>query len=246
MERFRFTKAGRRNSPHRSKGLSEGGPRMLSHQEVRGFYDRFGSKQDWQRFYEDIATEALFENAELSKAEAVVEFGCGTGRFAEKLLEKHLPLKAEYIGVDISETMVALARKRLHRFGPRAQVLRSDGSLHLPFEPGTFDRFVANYVLDLLTLDDDRTLLQEAWRVLTESGIIGLVSLTHGFTPASRVVERIWSAVHAVRPMLVGGCRPTSLLKIVMEPDWRLRYHGRFTRLGVPSETVVAEKSVVL
>jgi ubiquinone/menaquinone biosynthesis C-methylase UbiE len=245
MERFRPAEAGRESSPNWSKGLSKVGERMLSHQEARGFYDRFGSKQDWQRFYEDVATEALIEKGEFTKANAVMEFGCGTGRFAERLLDKHLPLKAKYIGVDISETMVMLARKRLHRFGPRAEALLSDGSPHLNFEAETFDRFVANYVLDLLTIDDSRALLQEAWRLLREGGIIGLVSLTHGFTPASRVVERLWIAIHAIRPMLVGGCRPTSLLELVTEPEWRVRYRGRFSRFGVPSEAVVAEKLVM-
>jgi ubiquinone/menaquinone biosynthesis C-methylase UbiE len=242
MERFKSARAGWLKSPNRSKGLSKAGKRMLSHQEARRFYDRFGSKQDWQHFYEDVATKALIENGEFNKANAVMEFGCGTGRFAERLLEKHLPLEAKYIGVDISETMAVLARKRLHRFSPRAEVLRSDGSLRLNFEAEAFDRFVANYVLDLLTVDDSRVLLREAWRVLPEGGIIGLVSLTHGFTSASRVVERIWSAIHAIRPMLVGGCRPISLPELVTEPEWRVRYHGRFSSFGVPSEAVVAEK----
>jgi ubiquinone/menaquinone biosynthesis C-methylase UbiE len=152
MPRFRTTKAGWENSPNWSKGLSEVGKRMSSHQEVKGFYDRFGCKQDWQRFYEDVATEALIDNGEFNKANAVMEFGCGKGRFAENLLEKHLRLKAKYIGVDISKTMVVLARKRLHRFGFRADVHLSDGSAKLNFEAETFDRFVADYVLDLLTL----------------------------------------------------------------------------------------------
>jgi ubiquinone/menaquinone biosynthesis C-methylase UbiE len=214
----------------------------LSHQEAKRFYDRFGKKQDWQRFYEDVATEALIENGEFSKANAVMEFGCGTGRFAERLLEKHLPPKAKYIGVDVSETMVALARKRLNRYGPRVEVQLSDGSPHLDFGAAAFDRVVANYVLDLLTMEDSRAVLQQAWRLLHEGGLVGLVSLTHGFTPASRVMERIWVAIHRVRPMLVGGCRPISLLELTTEPKWRVCYHGRFSSFGVPSEAVVAAK----
>ncbi|RMD62955.1 class I SAM-dependent methyltransferase, partial [Candidatus Parcubacteria bacterium] len=50
---------------------------MLSYQQAKAFYDRLGKKQDWQRFYEDVATAALLRNGEFDKASAVLEFGCG-------------------------------------------------------------------------------------------------------------------------------------------------------------------------
>lgn len=215
---------------------------MLSHGQARAFYDRFGKKQDWQSLYEDAATAALLRNGVFDKASAVLEFGCGTGRFAERLLEEYLPERARYVGVDISKTMVALAKRRLVRFGARAVVYLTDGSPCLDFGTATFDRFVSNYVLDLLTFEDIRTVLQEAWRVLTEGGLLGLTSLTHGFTPISRVVTSIWMKIHAFRPTLVGGCRPINFLEFVTGPLWRVRYEGKFSSYGVPSEVLVAEK----
>ena len=217
-------------------------PPMFSCQQAKAFYDRFGRKQDWQSFYEDVATEALIRNGEFDKAIAVFEFGCGTGRFAERLLERYLPPNGRYFGVDISRTMVALAKERLVHFGPRAEVHLTDGSPQLDCEKSSFDRFVSNYVLDLLSLEDIRAVLQEAWRVLSEGGLLGLVSLTHGFTPISRVVESIWIAVHAIKPALVGGCRPINLSGLVSAPSWKIRYDRRFSSYGVPSEILVAEK----
>jgi ubiquinone/menaquinone biosynthesis C-methylase UbiE len=215
---------------------------MLSYQQAKKFYDRFGKKQDWQSFYEDVATEALIRNGEFDKASGVLEFGCGTGRFGERLLDGHLPAHARYVGVDISDTMVALTKERLVRFGLRAEVYLADGSPQLDFGTATFDRFVSNYVLDLLTFEDIWTVLQEAWRVLSADGLLGLTSLTHGFTSLSRVVERIWTAIHAIRPTLVGGCRPISLSELVTEPRWKIRYDDKFSNYGVPSEVLVAEK----
>jgi SAM-dependent methyltransferase len=215
---------------------------MLSHQQAKAFYDRFGRKQDWQAFYEDVTTEALIRNGQFENAKAVFEFGCGTGRFAERLLGGCLPAHARYVGVDISETMVALAKERLARFGSRAEARLTDGSPPLSFPTGEFDRFISNYVFDLLEVEDIRKVLQVAWRILSEDGLLGLASLTHGFTPVSRAVEGAWTLVYAIRPGLLGGCRPINLLEFVTEPNWRIRYASRFSRYGMATETVVADK----
>jgi ubiquinone/menaquinone biosynthesis C-methylase UbiE len=217
-------------------------PRILSYRQAKAFYDRFGKKQDWQSFYEDVATEALIRNGQFDRANSVLELGCGTGRFAERLLEKHLPANASYIGVDISETMVALAEERLARFGSRAQLHLTEGSPRLDFESGAFDRFVSNYVFDLLRSEDIGAVLEEARRVLSEGGLLGLASLTHGFTCVSRIVEGIWTTIYAIRPTFVGGCRPISLSEVVTEPNWRVRYDDKFSSYGVPSEVLVAQK----
>lgn len=216
--------------------------RILSYRQAKAFYNRFGKKQNWQRFYEAVATEALIQNGQFDRASSVLELGCGTGRFAERLLEKHLPANARYIGIDITEAMVALAKERLVRFGARAEVHLTEGSPQLDFERNAFDRFVSNYVLNLLGFGDIQAVLQEAWRVLSEGGVLGLASLTDGFTCVSRVVESIWMAVYAIRPTLVGGCRPINLSELATEPSWRIRYDAKFSSYGVPSEVVVAEK----
>ena len=138
--------------------------------------------------------------------------------------------------------MVALAKERLVRFGPRAEVILIDGSPQLAFQTGAFDRFVSNYVLDLLQFEDICTVVQ-AWRILSQGGLLGVASLTHGFTFISRVVESIWMAIHAIRPTLVGGCRPIDLFSLVAEPGWKIRYGDRFISYGLPSEVLRRKES---
>ena len=111
----------------------------LTHAQAWAFYDRFGSRQDLQRLYEDAALERLLANATLRQAHAVGEFGCGTGRLAERMLDELLPLDATYLGYDVSLTMIELARARLARFGPRACVAQTDGSPALPLADSTCD-----------------------------------------------------------------------------------------------------------
>ena len=216
---------------------------MLSHEEAQAFYDRFGSKQDWQRFYEDRATTDLIDHASFEDAQSVFEFGCGTGRFAATLLAHHLPPTARYLAVDISSTMVALAQKRLGHFGLRVDVRLTTGDTKLDAASHHFDRFLSTYVLDLLSTDDIRALIAEARRVLSPGGLLGFVSLTHGCTMTSQLVEKVLVALHSLRPSLVAGCRPISLLPFLDNPAWHIRHQRQITRFGVPSEVVVVEKA---
>lgn len=214
----------------------------LSHDEARAFYDRFGTKQDWQRFYEDRAIVDLIEHAGLDQAQWVVEFGCGTGRLAEILLAQYLPPTSHYTALDISGTMVALAQKRLARFGPRVEVHLTHGDMKLDLDAGAYDRFLATYVLDLLAESDIRALLAEAHRVLMPGGMLGVVSLTHGSGFVSRLVEKAWMAVYSIRPGWVGGCRPTSLTSFIKNEDWQMLHQAHIVQCALASEVVIAAR----
>jgi SAM-dependent methyltransferase len=216
--------------------------RTLSHGEARAFYDRMGAKQDTQSFYEDEATRDLVAHGRFGESRAVVEFGCGTGRFAQGLLEQHTPATATYLGVDVSPRMVEIARGRLARFGARASVQLGDGEPHIDATDGSCDRFVSNYVLDLLSEEDAAAVVHEAARILPTGGLLCLVSLTFGFTRLSRFVERTWRGIHSFRPSLVGGCRPIELLRFIPEAHWEVRHRRCLASFGVPSEVVVAER----
>lgn len=215
--------------------------RTLSHDEARRFYDRFGARQDSQHFYEGPAVEDLCTHARFGEAHSVVELGCGTGRFAAELLERRLPPEARYLGLDVSETMVALARERTARFGERAEIRRTDGAPTIPGADGSFDRVVSTYVLDLLAEADIRAALAEARRVLcADGGLLCLAGLGPGATSVSRLVAALWSRVHRLRPQLVGGCRPLEVLSFLSEAEWEVRHHRLLAPYGIPSEVVVA------
>ena len=59
---------------------------VLTRSQAQTFYDRFGRKQDAQAFYEDGALDDLIDHAAFEQVEKVFELGCGTGRFASRLL----------------------------------------------------------------------------------------------------------------------------------------------------------------
>jgi len=216
--------------------------RTLSHAEARRFYDAFGARQDRQGFYEEPALADLLEHLDLGRARSIAELGCGTGRLAARILAERAPPGCRYLGVDLSATMVGLARERLAPFGDRAEVRQGDGPPRIDAGDAGFDRFLATYVLDLLGGDDIRTALAEAHRLLEPGGLLGVAGLARGEGPLSRAVSALWSGVQRVRPAWVGGCRPLDVASRLEAPAWRLRHRRVVAPWGIPSEIVVAER----
>lgn len=207
--------------------------------QARAFYDRFGRKQDWQRFYEDPAIGLLIEHAAFNQAHRIFEFGCGTGRFAQRLLREVAPTDCSYVGMDVSATMVNIARQRLEPWSGRADVRLSDGSVRMEEPDRSVDRFVSNYVFDLLGPEQINRVLTQAHRVLVPEGLLGLVSLTHGRGRFAHVVSETWQRIHSLSPVLVGGCRPLDLIEFLGAP-WRIRYVDSVTTFGLTSQVLVA------
>lgn len=213
---------------------------MLSREQVRGFYDRLEAKQDSLGFYEAAAINDLIAHAELKQAEVVFEFGCGTGRFAQLILEQFLSKQAVYYGIDLSATMVQLSKARLAAFGDRVRLKHTDGSVNVDLASTSVDKFISNYVVDLLPSEEISQVIAEAHRVLTPGGYLCLVSLTHGTTRVSRLVSWAWAQIHALWPVLVGGCRPIDLLTYLSDDDWQVVYNNVVVAFGIPSEIVIA------
>jgi SAM-dependent methyltransferase len=126
--------------------------------------NRFRDKaQEFDDLYEDerflvrLLRPGLFRRRELavetvrSLAEPdVLDVGCGSGRIGELVLEAGT---ARYLGVDFSEPMIELSRRRLERFGPQVELVCGD-FLEVPIE-GRFDVVLALGLFDYLP-DADR------------------------------------------------------------------------------------------
>jgi len=217
--------------------------RTLSHEEAKAFYDWLGARQDSQGIYEDAALTELVTQGEFHKAQAIFEFGCGTGRFADRLLSGHLASNCRYTAVDISTTMVRLAQERLSRWGRRVEITQSSGSMIVDAQDSSFDRFLILYVLDLLSEQDIRDLLAEAHRVLEPNGLLCTVALTHGESMPARITARVWCWLFRLHPKLVGGCRPILVKGFLRDPAWSLRHYKLVTRFWISSEVLVAARN---
>jgi ubiquinone/menaquinone biosynthesis C-methylase UbiE len=105
------------------------------------------------------------------RAQRVLDVGCGTGRFASLLVERHA---ARVWGVDPSPEMLAVARGR----APRGLGLKLGRAEELPFKDEWFDRAVMWLSAHLV---DRPRAFAEVRRVLTPGGllVVGTFDPTH-------------------------------------------------------------------
>jgi SAM-dependent methyltransferase len=211
---------------------------ILSHQQARQAYDRIGLIQDLQWFYEDPATEQLKQYGDFANASSVFEFGCGTGRFARSLFRDYLPDAARYRGVDVSPRMVALARKRLDPWEDRAELVLSEGGPPTGESTAAYDRFISNFVFDLLSDGDTRTVLAEAARMLRPGGLLCLSGLSTAVEPMPKIVPPLAAWIHDRVPALLGGCRPVDLASYLGD-EWECLHYQARAAFGIPSEAMV-------
>ena len=99
--------------------------------------NRFRSKaRQFDDLYEDerllvrLLRPGLFRRRQLAldtvssyQAPRVLDVGCGSGRIGELVLDAGTP---DYVGIDFSEPMIALASERLARFENRVELVTGD------------------------------------------------------------------------------------------------------------------------
>ena len=216
--------------------------RFITHEQARRFYDRIGRGQDARPLSERRALDALAEQGDFGRATAVVEFGCGTGRFGARLLRERLPGDATYLGLDVSPHMVDLARAAVAPWAGRSRIELTDGVIRLPIPDESADRVVSTYVLDLLSPADVTAFVAEARRVLRPGGRLAIASLSPGRTVPARLVTRLWQAVWSLNPALLGGCRPLRLGGLFDPREWVILSSFPVTDLFLSSDVVLATR----
>jgi ubiquinone/menaquinone biosynthesis C-methylase UbiE len=97
----------------------------------------------------------------------VLDLGCGTGTLARQLAEADPSLRV--LGIDSDEEVLALARKKVARFGERVRFSKSLADA-LPVEDASVDVVIASLLLHHLASAAKLDALREAHRVLTPAG----------------------------------------------------------------------------
>jgi demethylmenaquinone methyltransferase/2-methoxy-6-polyprenyl-1,4-benzoquinol methylase len=143
-------------------------------------------------------------------------------------------------GVDISDRMLQITRKRLKKAGliDRVELFNRDAS-RLPFNNETFDAVFMSFTLELFDTPEIPQLLNEVRRVLKVKGRLGVTSLSK--SKGNSLPIRIYEWIHRKWPKHV-DCRPIYLEKALCEAGYIVQKSETHKLLLLPLEIVVATK----
>jgi ABC-2 type transport system ATP-binding protein len=155
------------------------------------YWSRFADSFDTDQEY--VVGKALLDEIDrelqgLPDLGAVVEFGCGAGRFTPTIASK----ASSMVATDLSDSLLAAARTRL---GDRSGItFQKQDCTATSFSPGAFDAvFMANL---LHVIESPERALEECHRILGSGGRLVVVSYTGHGTP---LWERIKLVVRFLR-----------------------------------------------
>lgn len=96
----------------------------------------------------------------------VLELGIGPGRIAVEVVKRDV----KYTGIDISDTMINISKKRLGDI-ENTHIFKRDIATGLPFKNNLFDLVYSIRVLKYLNIKDIEKVLHEINRILDDNGI---------------------------------------------------------------------------
>ena len=134
---------------------------------MRAPYDKQAHRYDqrWRRY---ITQTLGFLKASIffRSTDKILDVGCGTGEFERLILSEHP--EQQMIGIDISENMLELARKKCSPY-PKVTFLKA-GAAALPFPDFSFDLVLSANALHYF--DEPDASLAEMRRVLIPGGSV--------------------------------------------------------------------------
>ena len=161
---------------------------MASAETNRGFIPAMGQGRDWLRpIYDPLTTlfgmrrvrRTLLEQAALSSPSRVLDVGCGTGRLAVLIKQRHPNVDVVALDPDARALAKGLRKAR-----------QADVSIHfdrgfadaLPYPDGSFDRVFSSAMFHHLERDEKSRALHEIRRVLKPGGRFHLVDFVASST----------------------------------------------------------------
>ncbi|BCV21253.1 class I SAM-dependent methyltransferase [Moorella sp. Hama-1] len=139
------------------------------------FDRKAGDYDDWYQrplgaLVDRVEKEPIYAYLDPHAGEYILDVGCGTGNFSLELAR----LGVKVMGIDISEPMLARARKKAADAGLAVEFLHAD-AMNLPFADNTFNKIVSVTALEFAP--DLKAVLAESYRVLKPGGrmVIGLI-----------------------------------------------------------------------
>lgn len=128
------------------------------------------------------SVEAYFPDSVFLESTRILDYGCGSG--ASTIHLARMFPRASIVGVDMVDTLLAVARRRASHHGLASvsfATVTADGCM--PEGTGRFDLVFLNAVFEHLLPSERMSVLREVWRVLSPGGSLILNQTPHRWFP---------------------------------------------------------------
>jgi demethylmenaquinone methyltransferase/2-methoxy-6-polyprenyl-1,4-benzoquinol methylase len=205
----------------------------LAKDKVREIYNRTAKRYDLQHTTltarsDEKGRKLLVEKA-VREGDKVLDAGAGTGSTA-LLAAKKVGPSGKVVLFDLSENMLAVARKKIRNVGLQDRTEFATGDiLDLPFQDGSFDVVLSTYSL-CPVIEPSKTAL-ELYRLVKPGGLLGIA---HSAEPDNPLIRRLADKLEDIIwhfPLLSLGCRSISILPALEGAGARAIFHRK---IGVP------------
>jgi len=198
---------------------------MIETQMVEKGYDQIAqdyySNRDINKFNSELESFSKL----IPKDGRVLDVGCGAGIPTVKFLsEKGIKVT----GIDISETMLKLARKNV----PQAEFIKMDAN-HLEFPENSFDGIISVYTLFHIPRKKHLNIFKQFFRILKPEGILMINSGLSG----SEGVSNFFGV-----PMFWSNYSPKETLELVQKAGFSILFEGVLQRGGEYQYWIFAKK----
>jgi ubiquinone/menaquinone biosynthesis C-methylase UbiE len=210
-----------------------------SRQKVKSSYDRMSKWYDLFTWGEKKHVQAGLEMLDAREGERVLEPGFGTGRGILSLARSVGPAGKVY-GLDISDGMVKITRKKLERAGLAGRVeLWCGDAVDIPLEDESCNAVFASFTLELFREEEIPEVLSQCRRVLRRGGRISVVSMSSR-GPEGMMV-RLYGWAHRKFPDYV-DCRPIQAGAYMEDSGFKIVNRREASEFGLPVDIILAVK----
>lgn len=151
-----------------------------SQDQIRGMFDRLAGRYDLFNHFTSFGLAGWWRAETLRPLKPgmrVLDMGCGTGDLCLGAARR-VGAEGEVVGLDFSEAMLAVARRRLEKAKVAARVsFVREKAESLPLDEKPYDRVVSAFVLRNL-YENIRPILSGVRRCLKDGGEISFVDMT--------------------------------------------------------------------
>lgn len=188
---------------------------MMFKDEIANNYDSW-YQTPLGAFVDLLETSAAFKLFSPARDLHILDAGCGTGNFSIKLCK----MGCKVTGIDISEDMLAIARRKVSQYGLNATFHKMD-IYHLDFPDNYFDGIYSMAAFEFVHQPQEA--YKELYRVLKPGGKL-LIGAIHKNSAWGRMYEQMGQQDPA--SVFHNAALKTTDEMLGLDPDHLLACHG--------------------